>query len=192
MPSETLPIVVPRRPEWNKGRIVGQNRPLAPKHVRSIRVDMRWLTTGAISHWSACPTGFAMSLFGDLELSVHGQPIDFTAAVTCRGMMFAGLPNLAWVYAYFRSAWTQRVDLVEGFVCRLIHHMQDKGAKRVTPTLRPEDADMPLLPWLDEEDINAGYLLRGRHLMPKRGNKPEWQLSGRPDGRSADFSNPRS
>jgi site-specific recombinase XerC len=37
MPSETLPIVVPRRPAWNKGRIVGQKRPLAPKHVWSIR-----------------------------------------------------------------------------------------------------------------------------------------------------------
>ncbi len=40
MPSETLPIVVPRRPAWNKGRIVGQKRPLAPKHVGSIRVRL--------------------------------------------------------------------------------------------------------------------------------------------------------
>jgi site-specific recombinase XerC len=40
MPSETLPIVVPRRPAWNKGRIVGQKRPLAPKHVWSIRVRL--------------------------------------------------------------------------------------------------------------------------------------------------------
>jgi site-specific recombinase XerC len=40
MPSETLPIVVPRHPAWNKGRIVGQKRPLAPKHVWSIRVRL--------------------------------------------------------------------------------------------------------------------------------------------------------
>lgn len=40
MPSETLPIAVPRRPAWNKGRIVGQKRPLAPKHVWSIRVRL--------------------------------------------------------------------------------------------------------------------------------------------------------
>lgn len=40
MPSETLPIVVSRRPAWNKGRIVGQKRPLAPKHVWSIRVRL--------------------------------------------------------------------------------------------------------------------------------------------------------
>ena len=40
MPSETLPIAIPRRPAWNKGRIVGQKRPLAPKHVWSIRVRL--------------------------------------------------------------------------------------------------------------------------------------------------------
>lgn len=40
MLSENLPIAIPRRPAWNKGRIVGQNRPLAPKHVWSIRVRL--------------------------------------------------------------------------------------------------------------------------------------------------------
>ncbi len=40
MPYETLPIATPRRPAWNKGRIVGQKRPLAPKHVWSIRVRL--------------------------------------------------------------------------------------------------------------------------------------------------------
>ncbi len=40
MPSETLPIVVSSHPAWNKGRIVGQKRPLAPKHVWSIRVRL--------------------------------------------------------------------------------------------------------------------------------------------------------
>lgn len=40
MLSETLPIPVLRRPAWNKGRIVGQKRPSAPKHVWSIRVRL--------------------------------------------------------------------------------------------------------------------------------------------------------
>ncbi len=34
---------------------------------------------------------------------------------------------------------------------------------------------MPLLPWTDPEDFNPGYLLRGMHLLPKRGDTPEWQ-----------------
>jgi hypothetical protein len=52
--------------------------------------------------------------------------------------------------------------------------MQAKGAQRVVPTLRPEDRDMPLLPWIDEADFNPGYMQRGMHLLPKRGDKPEW------------------
>ena len=34
---------------------------------------------------------------------------------------------------------------------------------------------MPLLPWIDPENFNPGYLMRGMHLLPKRGDKPEWQ-----------------
>ena len=34
---------------------------------------------------------------------------------------------------------------------------------------------MPLLPWIDPENFNPGYLMRSMHLLPKRGNKPEWQ-----------------
>ena len=32
-----------------------------------------------------------------------------------------------------------------------------------------------LLPWIDPEDFNPGYIMRGIHLLPKRGDKPEWQ-----------------
>ena len=35
-----LPTIRPRRPAWNKGRIVGQKRPLLPKHVWAIRVRL--------------------------------------------------------------------------------------------------------------------------------------------------------
>jgi hypothetical protein len=34
---------------------------------------------------------------------------------------------------------------------------------------------MPLLPWIDPENFNPNYLMRSIHLMPKRGEKPEWQ-----------------
>jgi hypothetical protein len=53
--------------------------------------------------------------------------------------------------------------------------MKGKGASRVSPELRPEDKEMPLLPWIDPENFNPGYLTRNMHLLPKRGDKPEWQ-----------------
>lgn len=40
MSNEQLPALRPPRSVWNKGRIVGQKRPLAPKHVWSIRVRL--------------------------------------------------------------------------------------------------------------------------------------------------------
>jgi len=40
MHIRNLPAIRPRRPAWNKGRIVGQKRPLLPKHVWAIRVRL--------------------------------------------------------------------------------------------------------------------------------------------------------
>jgi cation diffusion facilitator CzcD-associated flavoprotein CzcO len=120
-------------------------------------------------------TGFNLCATGDIEFAVDGKPLDFADTVTYRGMMFTGVPNLVWVFGYFRASWTLRVDLVADFVCRLLNHMKEIGAKKVTPQLRPEDHNMPLLPWIDPENFNPGYMMRGMHLLPKRGEKPEWQ-----------------
>jgi len=119
-------------------------------------------------------TGFNLSVLGDIAFEIDGRPLEFAETVTYRGMMFTGVPNMAWVFGYFRASWTLRADLVGDFVCRLLNHMQAKGARRVVPRLRPEDADMALLPWIDPENFNPGYLMRGLHLLPKRGDKPEW------------------
>jgi cation diffusion facilitator CzcD-associated flavoprotein CzcO len=122
-------------------------------------------------------TGFHLNVLGDIEFVIDGKPLVFADTVTYRGMMFTGVPNLVWVFGYFRASWTLRVDLVADFVCGLLNHMRQIGASKVTPALRPEDKDMPLLPWIDPENFNPGYMMRGMHLLPKRGDKPEWQHS---------------
>jgi cation diffusion facilitator CzcD-associated flavoprotein CzcO len=132
-------------------------------------------------------TGFHLSVLGDIEFSIDGAPLVFSDTVTYRGMMFTGVPNLVWVFGYFRASWTLRADLVAEFVCRLLNHMQQKGARRVAVALRPEDAGMRLLPWIDPEDFSPGYLMRGVHLLPKRGDKPEWQHSHDHWADKADF-----
>jgi hypothetical protein len=53
--------------------------------------------------------------------------------------------------------------------------MDKHQARKVEVALRPEDKGMKLLPWIDPENFNPGYLMRGMHLLPKRGDKPEWQ-----------------
>jgi len=122
-------------------------------------------------------TGFNISVLGDINFAIDGNPLVFADTVTYRGMMFTGVPNLAWVFGYFRASWTLRADLVASFVCRLLKHMDETGAKKVTVAMRPQDQDMPLLSWIDPENFNPGYMMRAMHLLPKRGNKPEWQHS---------------
>ena len=120
-------------------------------------------------------TGFNMSVLGDIDFAIDGKPLDFSETVNYRGMMFTGVPNLLWVFGYFRASWTLRADLLADFVCRLLAHMEESGSKRVSVTLRPEDEDMELMPWIDPENFNPGYLMRAMSLLPKRGDKPEWQ-----------------
>jgi cation diffusion facilitator CzcD-associated flavoprotein CzcO len=122
-------------------------------------------------------TGFNLNVLGDIAFTIDGKPLDFAETVTYRGMMFTGIPNMAWVFGYFRASWTLRTDLVADFVCRLLKHMKQTGANKVTPALRPEDHNMPLLSWIDPENFNPNYLMRDMHLLPKRGDKPDWQHS---------------
>jgi cation diffusion facilitator CzcD-associated flavoprotein CzcO len=122
-------------------------------------------------------TGFNLNVLGDIDFVIDGAPLDFAKTVTYRGMMFTGVPNMVWVFGYFRASWTLRADLIADFVCRLLNHMDARGARKVAVALRPEDRDMPLSSWIDPENFNPGYLMRGMHLLPQRGGKPEWQHS---------------
>jgi cation diffusion facilitator CzcD-associated flavoprotein CzcO len=120
-------------------------------------------------------TGFHLGVLGDIAFAIDGVALNFADTVTYHGVMFTGVPNMAWVFGYLRTSWTMRADLVSDFVCRLLNHMRDTGARQVTPRLRPGDAGMKLSPWIDPENFNAGYLLRGLHLLPKQGDKSEWR-----------------
>ncbi|OAB55624.1 FAD-containing monooxygenase EthA [Phormidium willei BDU 130791] len=120
-------------------------------------------------------TGFNLSVLGGIPFEVDGKPVNFADTVTYRGMMFTGVPNMLWIFGYFRASWTLRVDLIGDFVCRLLKHMDEKGVAQVEVALRPEDKDMDLLPWTDPDDFNPGYLMRRQHLLPKRGSHPIWQ-----------------
>jgi cation diffusion facilitator CzcD-associated flavoprotein CzcO len=119
-------------------------------------------------------TGFNLSVFGDIAFSIDDEPVDFTERVTWRGMMISGVPNMAYMFGYFRHSWTLRIDLVADVVARLFETMRAKGAVVVTPTLRPTEADMPKRAWSDPENFNAGYVLRSQHLLYKQGDREPW------------------
>ncbi|MEM7406387.1 MAG: NAD(P)/FAD-dependent oxidoreductase [Pseudomonadota bacterium] len=120
-------------------------------------------------------TGFNMSMMGDIDFSIDERPVDFHNTVTYRGTMFTGVPNMAWVFGYFRASWTLRSELVSDLVCRLLNHMGATGAASVHTALRADQYDMPLLPWVDDENFNPHYLQRALDILPKRGTTREWQ-----------------
>jgi cation diffusion facilitator CzcD-associated flavoprotein CzcO len=120
-------------------------------------------------------TGFDLCVLGDIDFTVDDEPLDLADTVTYRGMMFTGVPNLLWVFGYFRASWTLRVDLIGDFLCRLFHHMDDLGATVVTPGLRAEDEGMARLPWVEPDNFNPGYLARSMHLMPRQGDHDPWR-----------------
>ena len=120
-------------------------------------------------------TGFNLSVLGDIAFTIDDEPLALHDTITYRGMMFTGVPNLVWVFGYFRASWTLRADLIGDFVCRLLGHMAELHATKVVPTLRPADAELPVLSWIAPENFNPGYLMRGMHLLPHRLDVPEWQ-----------------
>jgi cation diffusion facilitator CzcD-associated flavoprotein CzcO len=120
-------------------------------------------------------TGFNLNVLGDIDFALDGEPLVFSDTVTWRGTMFTGVPNMAWVFGYFRASWTLRADLIADFVCRLLRHMDARGATVVTPQLREAERDMPRLPWVDPENFNPGYLVRGMDRMPKQGDRMPWR-----------------
>ena len=120
-------------------------------------------------------TGFHLSVMGGIPFEIDGKAVDWSETVNYRGMMFTGVPNLVWVFGYFRASWTLRVDMLGDFVCGLLNRMDELGARRIDVALRDEDADMDILPWIEEDNFNPNYLMRDIDKMPKRGAKPEWR-----------------
>jgi len=119
-------------------------------------------------------TGFNMNVLGDIAFNVDGEDLNFAKCWAHRGIMFSGIPNMAWVFGYLRTSWTMRADLVAEFVCRLLKYMDEIGVQSVTPQLRDEDKGMPEKPFVDPHNFNSGYLNRSMHLMPKQGDKNPW------------------
>jgi hypothetical protein len=102
---------------------------------------------------------------------VDGKEINFGDTVAYKGMMLSGVPNFALTIGYTNASWTLKADLVAGYVCRLLNHMDATGRQIVTPVAPP--ADQPLSPLVD---LQAGYVLRSVGVMPKQGSVAPWRL----------------
>ncbi len=116
-------------------------------------------------------TGLNVLLLGGMNVAVDGEQVDFSEAVAYKGMMFAGVPNLAIALGYTNASWTLKCDLVAQYVCRLLDHMDAHGYRVATP--RAPDPSLPTEPFID---LKSGYVQRALDQLPKQGARRPWRL----------------
>jgi cation diffusion facilitator CzcD-associated flavoprotein CzcO len=116
-------------------------------------------------------TGLKLQLVGGMKLVVDGQPVEVGKIVNYKGTMFSDVPNFASTFGYTNASWTLKADLIAGFVCRLLNHMDREGFRQCVPRLR--DGEVGAEPLLD---FSSGYVQRAIADLPKQGKKAPWKL----------------
>ncbi len=116
-------------------------------------------------------TGLNLQIFGGAQVCVDGTALSMPDTVTYKGMMLAGVPNLVFTIGYTNASWTLKADLVAEYFCRLLTHMDARGATVCVPV--NDDPALPTRPLLD---FDAGYVRRSIDQLPKSGSRAPWQL----------------
>ena len=120
-------------------------------------------------------TGLTMVAFGEMALTVDGRPVRSGDRHVYKGMMFDGMPNLAWCMGYPNASWTLRADLTSRYVCRLLNYMGRHRIDVVTPDLPEAEARQPThRPFVA---LTSGYVQRASGLIPQQGNRWPWRAS---------------
>ena len=120
-------------------------------------------------------TGLKLAIAGKIDISVEGEPVDFSKRFYYMSCMFSNLPNLAGVFGYLNASWTLRADLVSAYICRVLNHMSKTETDLATPVLTPEEEAK-----IEEDDIfdfSSGYIQRGKHIMPRNSAVYPWRLN---------------
>ena len=116
-------------------------------------------------------TGLNVLMIGGMQIVVDGRQVELPEAISYKGMMFGGVPNMAYALGYTNASWTLKCDLVAEYVCRLLNHMDAHGLRQCTPRAPGEEfATQPLI------DLKSGYVLRSIDTVPKQGLHTPWRL----------------
>ena len=116
-------------------------------------------------------TGLELQLLGGAQVSLDGVPLETGQLVSYKGVMYAGVPNLAATFGYLAASWTLKADLTSQYVCRLLNHLRDTGRQVATPGAPPPG--MALEPFAD---FTSGYFQRAMHRLPRQGSEGPWKL----------------
>ncbi|MCV7192416.1 flavin-containing monooxygenase [Mycolicibacterium brumae] len=132
-----------------------------------------WLQSGR--HLAAdvvvTATGLRLQALGGIRITVDGVEVAPQDRFVYKAYLLEDVPNLAWCLGYTNASWTLRSDLTAQKFSKLVSHMDSHGYTHAYPHLR--GATMrEKLSW----DINAGYVRRDAHALPKSGTRRPWNV----------------
>ena len=117
-------------------------------------------------------TGLRLVMYGEVEFSVDGMPVDFSKTWSYKGVGCSGVPNFFACFGYVNASWTLRADLMSRYVCKVVNHMHATGTQQCMPTLGGDASHMRRLPWIS--GFTPGYIKRVGHIFPKQSNIEPW------------------
>ena len=116
-------------------------------------------------------TGLQLQALGGVALSIDGAEIKPQDRFVYKEHLLEDVPNAAWCVGYINASWTLRADLTARSVAKLLAYMGSHGYTHAYPHLG--DVPMPEKPaW----NINAGYVQRALHALPKSGTRRPWNV----------------
>jgi cation diffusion facilitator CzcD-associated flavoprotein CzcO len=116
-------------------------------------------------------TGLKLQLFGGARLAVDGQPVQVGEALSYKGMMLAGVPNLALAMGYTNASWTLKAELIARQVCGMLNYMAAHRLDVCVPVHEGEVGQTrPAL------DLQSGYIQRAAGQLPRQGTRKPWRI----------------
>lgn len=90
--------------------------------IETATEDSIMLKSGEVLHQDAVvtATGLKLKLGGGIDISVDGNRFHVNEHYVWKGLMFDGVPNLAFSFGYFDASWTLGVDISAQLTCRLL------------------------------------------------------------------------
>jgi cation diffusion facilitator CzcD-associated flavoprotein CzcO len=116
-------------------------------------------------------TGLKLQLLAGVPFTVDGAPQKLNGAMTYKGMMFGGVPNLSYSFGYTNASWTLKADLSSFYLCRLLNRLED-GRQ----TIAVAELDPAVKP-VDFLDFSSGYVQRAKTILPVQGDRAPWKLN---------------
>jgi cation diffusion facilitator CzcD-associated flavoprotein CzcO len=116
-------------------------------------------------------TGLQLQALGGATISMDGVAIDHRDRFVYKAHMLEDVPNLFWCVGYTNASWTLRADITARATAKLLAHMAAHGYTHAYPHLGNEPMDVK-----PSWDIQANYVKRSVHALPKSGTKRPWNV----------------